>query len=186
VHQTKSPNVSGSLFWKQDASTNSMGIRHEYVLIGGDLLVGSLLSQIVYWHRPGKNGKSKLRVKRKGHFWIAKTRQQWMAECHLTRKQYIRALSVLKQKGLIEVRRMLFAGKAMSHTRLLIDGLATALQVLWSGLDAPESAPEVPEGDEPISPKDTTTGSLLDTTPPWGSPQKGQPHTDTTFSETTT
>jgi len=178
--------MSDSIFWKLEASTNSMGIKHEYVSIGGDLVVGSLLSQIVYWHRPDKNGKSKLRVKRHGHLWIAKTRKKWMQECRLTRKQYIRALSVLKQKGLIEVRVMRFAGKAMSHTRLLTDHLATALQVLWSRSNAPDSAPDVPDGDNPVSPNGTTASSLLDTVPPSGSPQQGQPYTDTTFSETTT
>ena len=42
-----------------------------------------------------------------------------MAETGLTLKQYRRAIAALKQKGLVDVKQMLFAGKAMSHLRLL-------------------------------------------------------------------
>jgi hypothetical protein len=185
VYQNKPPNIAASNLWKLDASTNPMGIKHEYVVIGGDLVIASLLSQIVYWHRPGKNGKSKLRVERKGHAWIAKTRKEWMAECHLTRKHYLRAVAVLKDKGLIEVRVMSFAGKAMSHTRLFMDALATELQTLWSKSNSPESMPNVPKGDHPSSLNGIPASSFLGTTRPSESPQQGQPYTDTTFSETT-
>jgi len=105
-------------------------IQRKYVTIGGDLQVGSLLSQIVYWHRPGKDGKTKLRVKRRGVLWIAKTREEWMQECCLTIREYKRAMATLKANKLIEVRVMRFNGIAMSHTRLLIDKLEEALEAL--------------------------------------------------------
>ena len=96
-----------------------IAIRREFIELGGDHVVAVLLSQIHYWYAPAKNGKTKLRVQRHGHLWIAKTREQWMAETGLTLKRYRRAIAVLKQKGLVEVKQMLFAGKAMSHIRLL-------------------------------------------------------------------
>ncbi|MDT8071044.1 MAG: hypothetical protein ROO76_23045 [Terriglobia bacterium] len=108
-------------------------IRPELIKIGGDLIVGALLSQIVFWHEPNKVGKSKLRVRRQGFLWVAKTREEWMTECGITRKQYLRAMSVLKQKGLVEVRVMKFGGIAMSHTRLLQENLQKALGLASEG-----------------------------------------------------
>jgi hypothetical protein len=118
--------------WKCDSSSSPMGIKKEYVRIGGDLIVGSLLSQIIYWHKPDKLGRSKLRVLRNGHFWVAKTREDWMDECALTEAQYRRAMKVLKSKGLIEVSVMRFNGIAMNHTRLVKERLIEEFAALAS------------------------------------------------------
>lgn len=91
------------------------------VAIAGDLVVGSLLSRIVQWHLPNKNGQSKLRVVRQGKFWIAKPRDQWMAECGLSLEQYKRGIKVLKAKGLIETKQMIYGDKNVTHLRL-VDG----------------------------------------------------------------
>lgn len=126
-------------------------INPECVKIGGDLVVGSLLSQVMYWHAPTKQGKSKLRVQRDGQWWIAKTREEWMAECGLTLKQYKRAVSVLKEKGLVEVKVMKFGGVAMGHLRL------TRLDLL------PVVAPVVgPKGTGHLAPKGPTGWAVKD------------------------
>ena len=113
--------------WDLDAQSSAMGLRREYVAIGGDLQVGSLLSQIVYWTRP-RNGKTKLRVKRYGEHWIAKTRDEWMDECCLTLAAYKRAVVRLQKLGLIELRVMRFAGRPVTHIRLLAETLFTAMK----------------------------------------------------------
>jgi hypothetical protein len=88
--------------------------------VDGDMVVGLLLSQIVYWYLPSKAGTTKLTHKpRYGHLWIAKTREEWMAETGLTLKRYKRAIGVLKRKGLVEVRVMRRKNMAFSHLRLL-------------------------------------------------------------------
>lgn len=133
-------------FWKEESQLSPMGLRREYIHIGGDLEVGALLSQIVYWHRPSKLGKSKLRVVRDGNAWIAKTREEWMEECQLSEWGYRRAISVLRQKGLIEVRVMRFNGLAMNHTRLLVENLKQALKDLS----------DVSKGHNRMCPKGTT------------------------------
>jgi hypothetical protein len=98
-------------------------IRPEYLEIGGDISVAALLSQIVYWSEPDHTGRTKLRVQRDGVYWIAKARDEWMHETGLTMEQYKRAVSVLKRRGLIEVRVMRFNGLAIGHTRLIADAL---------------------------------------------------------------
>lgn len=85
----------------------------------GDVVVGLLLSQITYWSSPTATGESKLKVQRDGVYWIAKTREQWMAETGLTLKQYKRAITVLKSRHLVAVKVMRFGGLAQSHLRLV-------------------------------------------------------------------
>ena len=57
-------------------------MRPECVTMGGDLVVGALLSQIVYW-------STRMEVFIDGVYWIAKTREQWIAETGLTLEQSI-------------------------------------------------------------------------------------------------
>lgn len=87
--------------------------------VNGDLIVAMLLSQIVYWSLPGKNGHTKLRIVRDGVYWIAKTRAEWMAETGLTLDRYKRAITVLQARSLVEVRVMRFQGIAQTHVRLV-------------------------------------------------------------------
>jgi hypothetical protein len=102
-------------------------IRPDLVKVAGDVVVGLLLSRIVFCHQPKMLAKSKRHVVRDGASWIAKTREEWMAETGLTLTRYNRAIRVLKQKELIEMRVMMFQGVTMSHIRLLRDNLQEQL-----------------------------------------------------------
>ncbi len=104
--------------------------RKDCLKVGGDLAVGSLLDQIVYWHRPGKNGQSKLRVERDGQQWVAKTREEWCEETGISPKQYRRAFGVLLERGLIESRIMRFKGQPMTHVRIRQDALMAAVELV--------------------------------------------------------
>lgn len=95
--------------------THAVLLHPECVALGGDVVVGTLLSQMVYWSLPGKPQM----IMRHGVHWIAKTRAEWMAETGLTLNQYRRAMVVLKTRQLIEVRVMRRSGIAQSHVRLL-------------------------------------------------------------------
>jgi hypothetical protein len=97
---------------------HAIHIDPQLIAMGGDLVVGSLLSQIAYWSKNDKKGKTKLRVKRGGMLWIAKTREQWMAESGISLKQYKRAIVVLKDKGIVETKLMKFNGVPTTHLRL--------------------------------------------------------------------
>jgi len=106
----------------------------------GDVVVALLLSQIVYWCEPAKNGQSKLKVKRHNVYWIAKTREQWMAETGLTLKQYKRAIAALKARQIVDVKVMRFKGIAQSHLRLVqpVAGLVPKGPTGWSQRDHPD------------------------------------------------
>jgi hypothetical protein len=104
-------------------------IQPELVQVGGDLIVGALLSRIVLWYEPETLGASKRHILRDGVHWIAKTADEWAAECCITRKQYLRAISVLKQKELVEVRVMQLQGVPTSHTRLIRENLQKQLDM---------------------------------------------------------
>jgi hypothetical protein len=88
-------------------------------LLERDMPGAALLSHIVYWFSPPKDGTSKFSVQRDGKYWIAKTREEWMEECGITHTQYLRVMPILKSLGLVEVRVMKFGGQPMTHVRLL-------------------------------------------------------------------
>jgi len=92
-----------------------------FVDIAGDLHAGILLSQIVYWYLPGKDTLSndtKLRVKKKDGYWLAKRRKDWWDECRLTENQYIRAIKILIKKGLVITKTYKFNGNPTTHIGL--------------------------------------------------------------------
>ncbi|QIN95208.1 hypothetical protein DLP3_045 [Stenotrophomonas phage vB_SmaS_DLP_3] len=113
------------VFDEGEASGGVM-LRPLYVAIGGDLATGLLLSQLVYWFKPGKTGKSKLSIVRDGRKWLAKAREEMCRETGLTLKQYKRAITVLADLELVQVERHLFAGKVTPHIWLDEERLALA------------------------------------------------------------
>lgn len=65
---------------------------HKYIDMTGDLIAGTLLSQIMYWFADGKNRVS---IYKDGNYWIAKRREDWMSEIRITQKQYDCAIKKL-------------------------------------------------------------------------------------------
>lgn len=112
-------------------------------MVGGDLAVGALLSQIVWWYLPHSETSKKkawgVVCKKDGHRYIYNTREQWMAQTGLTLDRYKRALSVLKKRGWIEVRIMRVQGVPTTHIRLNV----TAVTAVFLSLDDPQIAPKV-------------------------------------------
>jgi hypothetical protein len=119
-------------------------LRQEYVYVTGGLTTGILLSQIVYWHKPGKNGSSKLTVMRDGRLWIAKTREKWCDETGLTLEQYKRAINLLKIHGLVELKIMKFNGQPMTHVRLCEEVLKASLDLVSGVKDITQMGLEPP------------------------------------------
>lgn len=119
---------------------------HAYIDITGDLVAGTLLSQIMYWFADGKNRPT---VNRDGYWWIAKRREDWMSEIRITSKQYDRAIKILtaeiemtkeekekqwnkgkrrekrydKEKRLVEVKTFQFHGQPMLHIRPISENI---------------------------------------------------------------
>ncbi|MGR5866411.1 hypothetical protein ACT7DZ_28635 [Bacillus cereus] len=90
--------MSDQIFELETFARNGFTVRHAYVDITGDLIAGILLGQIVYWYLPNEQGKSKLKVKKNGEFWLAKSREDWGDEIRITPKQYDRAIKKINRK----------------------------------------------------------------------------------------
>lgn len=89
-----------------------------YIDITGDMIAGLVLSQIVYWCSPDSEGKTKLRVKKKGELWLAKSRADWYKELRISSKHVNKALKRLKELGLIEKELFRFGGSPTVHIKL--------------------------------------------------------------------
>ena len=105
------------LAWEA-ATKDTIDVKRIYIDLAGDLHAGIMLSQIIYWYLPGKNGKTKLRVRRKGRLWLAKRYEDWYGEVRLTKSQSRRALGILKDKDFIITEIMRFNGTPQVHLRL--------------------------------------------------------------------
>ena len=108
------------LLWER-TTRDSIDFKKIYVDIAGDLIAGLMLSQIVFWYLPDKNGNSKMRVRKDGYDWIAKSNTEWYDEIRITEWQAPRALNILEEKGIIEKRLYKFDGAPTIHIRLIQD-----------------------------------------------------------------
>ena len=105
------------------ASRDTLDFKKIYVDITGDLIAGLMLSQIVYWYLPNKNGNVKLRVYKNNEYWLAKNREDWWEEIRITTRQYDRAKIILENKGIIKVTNTMFNNKRTPHILLMWDRL---------------------------------------------------------------
>jgi hypothetical protein len=88
-------------------------------MCGGSRDAAILLSQIVYWYLPDKQGHpTKLRVFKKGHYWLAKQLDEWWSQTRLTANQVRNSLAILKNKGLIITDVMRFNCLTTTHIRI--------------------------------------------------------------------
>lgn len=145
-------------FWELESQLQPVLLRREYVEITGGLAPAILLSQLVFWFKPGKSGKPKLTIIREGKFWLAKTRNDWFEECGLTLKMYRNAIAELMELGLVEVRYWKFGNDKTSHYWLDTGALASLLE--FHGFTKPPECallalPDEPYGHDPMSPLGT-------------------------------
>lgn len=150
------PGFARFLLWER-SSRDTLEVKRAYVDMAGDLVAGIVLSQIVYWHLPARDGGSRLQVRRDGRLWLAKGRADWWAECRVSPKQADRALAILAARGLVEVRLFRFNGSPTKHVRIRPDGFLRAWEAgLARGAAEDESAaaghPFSPVGGNPVSP----------------------------------
>lgn len=122
-------NVGNFILWEA-ASRDTIDFKRIYVDIVGDLIAGLLLSQIVFWNLPSKDGKkNKLTVYKKDKLWLAKQRSDWWDEIRITPRQYDRAIKKLKEKDLVEVWNTMYNGQRTPHIWLNIDRLTKLINV---------------------------------------------------------
>lgn len=93
-----------------------------YIDMAGDLIAGIVLSEIVYWHTPGKGGKQRLRaIEGQSDKWLACRRQSWWERARITARQFDRALDKLVQVGLIIREHFDYKGQSTLHVRISWD-----------------------------------------------------------------
>ena len=89
--------------------TQRVNFEMTYVDIAqGDVIAGLLLSQIIYWFSPTKEGRNKTKVVYKGRRAIAKGRDEWYDEIRVSARQYDRAIGILKDVGVVSVENSMF------------------------------------------------------------------------------
>lgn len=111
------PDISDFLRW-EISSRDTIDFKKIYVdMADGDLTAGVVLSAIVFWHLPARDGTAKLRVIQQGYRWIAKQRGDWWDMCRVTPKKLDRALAILSDK-LIEKRTFKFGKDTTLHVRI--------------------------------------------------------------------
>ena len=117
------------LYWEA-ASKDTIDVKKAYIDIAGDLAAGVMLSQIIFWYLPKPNQglAPKLRVKKEGVLWLVKGYKDWWAEIRLTEKQARRALKVLTDKGLVEIKIRRFNGSPTCHIRIQNDKFLSLLE----------------------------------------------------------
>lgn len=125
---TQFNNFSEFLQWETTVN-DTIDVKCVYIdMAQGDHVAGILLSQIVYWHLPSRHtDKTKLRVKRDGHLWLAKGREDWHDETRISPRQFDRASKILLNEGLIEKKVFKFAGNPTIHIRILQDAFLKSL-----------------------------------------------------------
>ena len=90
-----------------------------YIDMAGDLIAGIVLSEVVYWHTPGKGGKQRLRIiEGQTDRWLACRRQGWWDRARITARQFDRALDKLVKVGLIIRAHFDYKGQSTLHVRI--------------------------------------------------------------------
>lgn len=119
-------------FWDWERrSRDTIDVKRCYIDIAGDLVAGILLSQIMYWFLPDKEGNPKLRVKdRDGMSCLAKNRDDWKKECRISARKYDRAIKILQKKGFIKVQNSMFKGKRTPFLYMYINNIINAIEKL--------------------------------------------------------
>jgi len=151
-------NVEEFYEWER-ASRDVIDVKRCYVDIAGDLASGILLSQIIYWFLPDREGKLKLRIQREGEFWLAKSRTDWWDECRITKKQFDRAITVLRDKGLVTTKRFRFRGSPTVHIRLNVSVVVQGVNCILTKGENPNRPNSEMQFDERVNslPTENTT-----------------------------
>lgn len=111
------------LLWELSAR-DMIDFKKIYVdMAGGDLNAGLMLSELVYWYLPPKQGESpnKLKVEHDGFFWIACRRYEWWERARLTPDKADAAIRALVKAGLVIKKVYKFYGNPTVHLRIATD-----------------------------------------------------------------
>lgn len=153
----KSPKWEDFLF-EESESKDTVDFKKIYVDMAGSVKAGLMLSQIIYWYLPGQTD-TKLRVKKKGSYWLAKRRYDWWDEIRLTPKEVDNATLKLEEAGLIKTKIHRFNNLTTVHIQLNIKLFLEKFSFLLSNplknpfLPFEPKIPLLPKGEKQDLPK---------------------------------
>ncbi len=104
--------------WER-TSRDTIDFKKIYCDIADDVIAGLMLSEIVYWYLPSKNGKSKLRVERDDYLWIVIRREDWWNRIRVSARQADKAIGRLIERGVIKKEIYKFNGEPTTHLRIV-------------------------------------------------------------------
>lgn len=138
-------------FIQWEGSTKDvLDVKKIYIDIAGDLIAGVILSELLYWYLPSKDGKpNKLKVSHEGKKWIACRRYEWWDRIRITPRQADLAIGRLVKLELVEKAVYKFNGDPTLHVRIVE---ITFLKAFWNRLEKPIVNPFSPVGDNEITP----------------------------------
>lgn len=105
------------LHWER-TSHDVIDFKRIYVDIAGELVAGLVLSELIYWHLPNRDGASKMRVNRDGQQWVVARRAEWWERIRISPREFDRAVKVLIDAEIIFKEVHYFAGMKALHLRL--------------------------------------------------------------------
>jgi len=103
---------------------NIVGCRTEFLdMVDGDYPTAMILNDIYFWHLPPKedteNKGTKLGICREGTYWLARKNTEW-EHLRLNRKQVMKCMNTLKNKGWIETKITCINASKEKHTLIKI------------------------------------------------------------------
>jgi hypothetical protein len=112
-----------------DELTDTLGVKLAYVeMCARDHAAAIMLSQVICWHRPNRNGGTNLTVERPDGWWLRKSAVDWDRDCAMTPSQSRRAMTKLRKLGIIRTAIWRYQGAPTTHIQLLWDGFVAAYE----------------------------------------------------------
>jgi hypothetical protein len=103
-----------------------------FVRMTGDAAPAFILAQLHYWFSPGANQVARVRVRKEGVWWWAKTYRDLAAETGLTERRARSAVACLRRERLIETTVHRFAGLSTIHMRFNEGNFCQAWEEQWT------------------------------------------------------
>jgi len=117
------------LHWIKGLNEDAIVIRRAFIdVCKGDIIAGLILSQVLYYHLLDKTGKTRLRVIKKGKFWLAKQYTDWWEECRIKATLARNKINELVEDGILEKRIFKFNGMATVHLRVNCEVLESRIK----------------------------------------------------------
>lgn len=159
----------------EEAGNDTIAVKKIYIDVNEDnLFDGVLFSQIMYWHgKSRETGKSRLSVFRDGHYWLAKSYDDWKEECRIVGATARKCIRRIAARGLIIVKLYKFGGFPTVHIRVNWDVLESRIKsirpVVSKGIDTTGQKGLIPQVKSITdTTADTTTEKKKTPKPPKG------------------